>query len=82
MDIKEKRRTRNVISIDQRLIEEGAAQLSSEIEILQNWLDELEKADAEDMAAADARVAYRDMLRSRKEMFQALTKLSESRSDS
>ncbi|MDP1930321.1 MAG: hypothetical protein Q8L60_02570 [Gammaproteobacteria bacterium] len=81
MDIKEKRRMRSAISIDQRLIAEGTAQLSSEIEILQSWLDELERADVADMAAADARIAYRDMLRSRKEMFQALTKLSESHTE-
>lgn len=78
MDINEKRQAPPPVSIDQTLIDEGAAQLSGEIEILENWLHELECADGQDKAVLDARNAYREMLRSRKEMLHAL--MSQSRS--
>ena len=36
------------INIDQKLIEEGTAQLTSEIEVLEAWLVELESSDGKD----------------------------------
>lgn len=72
MAFTEKRRSRQETNIDQRLVQEGTAQLTSEIGILENWLNELELADSADPAVADARNSYRDMLRSRKEMLFAL----------
>lgn len=62
------------ISIDQQLIEEGTQQLSSEIEVLEAWLVELEEQDARDSESIATRKSYDDMLRSRKEMLSTLTK--------
>lgn len=62
------------ITIDQQLIEEGTTQLSSEIEVLEAWLVELEEQDARDAETIAMRKSYDDMLRSRKEMLSSLTK--------
>ena len=62
------------ISIDQKLVEEGTAQLRSEIEVLEAWLLELEASDANDGAVIAARKSYNDMLRSRREMLSTLAK--------
>ena len=62
------------ITIDQQLIEEGKTQLSSEIEVLEAWLVELEEQDARDAETIAMRKSYDDMLRSRKEMLSSLTK--------
>ena len=62
------------ITIDQQLIEEGTTQLSSEIEVLEAWLVELEEQDARDAETVAMRKSYDDMLRSRKEMLSSLTK--------
>ena len=62
------------ITIDQQLIEEGTTQLSSEIEVLEEWLVELEEQDARDAETIAMRKSYDDMLRSRKEMLSSLTK--------
>ncbi|HAT25987.1 MAG TPA: hypothetical protein EYO00_05120 [Gammaproteobacteria bacterium] len=62
------------ITIDQQLIEEGTSQLSSEIEVLEAWLVELEDQDARDAETIAMRKSYDDMLRSRKEMLSTLTK--------
>lgn len=64
------------ISIDQKLIEEGTAQLSSEIEVLEAWLRELESKNDEDNEIIAARKSYNDMLRSRREMLSSLAKQS------
>jgi len=72
MAFTEKRQSRQAVNIDQRLVKEGTAQLTSEIGILENWLNELELADSADPSVVDARNSYRDMLRSRKEMLFAL----------
>ncbi|MFT4861348.1 MAG: hypothetical protein ACI95C_000555 [Pseudohongiellaceae bacterium] len=64
------------ISIDQKLIEEGTAQLSSEIEVLEAWLRELETKTDEDNEIIAARKSYNDMLRSRREMLSSLAKQS------
>ena len=37
------------VSIDQKLIEEGTAQLTSEIKVLETWLQELESSDEDDV---------------------------------
>jgi len=60
------------LSIDQKLIEEGTAQLTSEIEVLEAWLRELEMLNGDDIETLAARKSYNDMLRSRREMLSSL----------
>ena len=60
------------ITIDQKLIDEGTAQLASEIKVLEAWLEELETSDDRDAEVVAARKSYNDMLRSRKEMLNTL----------
>ena len=67
---------RNPISIDQKLIDEGTAQLTSEIKVLESWLNELNSAESGDPESEAARKSYNDMLRSRKEMLNTLNKQS------
>ena len=62
------------VSIDQKLIEEGAAQLNSEIQVLEAWLTELDSSDKDISEVLDARKSYSDMLSSRKEMLNTLAK--------
>lgn len=62
------------VSIDQKLIEEGTAQLNSEIQVLEAWLSELNSSDKEDSEVLAARKSYNDMLSSRKEMLSSLAK--------
>ncbi len=62
------------VSIDQKLIEEGTAQLNSEIQVLEAWLSELDSSDKESSEIVAARKSYTDMLSSRKEMLSTLAK--------
>jgi len=62
------------VSIDQKLIDEGTAQLTSEIQVLETWLKELDVSDENDAEVIAARKSYSDMLRSRKEMLSSLAK--------
>ncbi len=62
------------VTIDQKLIEEGTAQLISEIAVLENWLAELDTVGKNDSEVAATRKSYHDMLRSRREMLSALAK--------
>ncbi len=62
------------VSIDQKLIEEGTAQLNSEIQVLEAWLTELDSSDKENYEVLAARKSYKDMLSSRKEMLSTLAK--------
>ena len=62
------------ITIDQKLIDEGTAQLNSEIQVLENWLAELDSTGDDDAEVAAARKSYHDMLSSRREMLSALAK--------
>ncbi|MDA1372281.1 MAG: hypothetical protein O2971_16140 [Proteobacteria bacterium] len=62
------------VTIDQKLIEEGTAQLSSEIKVLEAWLEELAALDDGDAEVIAARKSYNDMLRSRREMLNSLAK--------
>ena len=62
------------VSIDQKLIEEGTAQLNSEIQVLEAWLSELDSSDSENSEVLAARKSYNDMLSSRKEMLSTLAK--------
>ena len=62
------------VNIDQKLIEEGTAQLSSEIEVLEAWLRELDASDDGDAEIIAARKSYKDMLQSRKEMLSSLAR--------
>ena len=66
--------TRDNVSIDQKLVEEGTIQLRNEIEVLEVWLRELEASDENDVEVIAARKSYNDMLRSRKEMLSTLAK--------
>ena len=70
--MKDKRQTQRTSQIDQKLVEEGSAQLSSEIEILESWLADLSNADVSDPHIIDTKKSYLDMLRSRQEMLNAL----------
>ena len=64
------------IGVDERLVQEGTSQLTNEIRVLESWLEELEGTGAEDLESAAARKSYNDMLRSRREMLNTLTKQS------
>ena len=66
--------SRDNVSIDQKLVEEGTIQLRNEIEVLEVWLRELEASDENDVEVIAARKSYNDMLRSRKEMLSTLAK--------
>lgn len=62
------------LEIDQKLIAEGAMQLTGEIKVLEAWLRELDEAEEEDEEILAVRKSYNDMLRSRKEMLSTLEK--------
>ncbi len=62
------------ISVDQKLIDEGTAQLNSEIQVLEAWLSELDSSDKVNSEVLAARKSYNDMLSSRKEMLSTLAK--------
>ena len=62
------------INIDQKLIEEGTAQLTSEIQVLEAWLLELDSSNGKDSEVIAAKKSYNDMLRSRKEMLSTLAR--------
>ena len=62
------------ISIDQKLIDEGTAQLNSEVQVLEAWLSELDSSDKVSSEGLAARKSYNDMLSSRKEMLSTLAK--------
>ena len=64
------------INIDQKLIDEGTAQLTSEIKVLESWLNELDASESTDPESKAARKSYNDMLKSRKEMLNTLNKQS------
>ena len=51
------------ISIDQKLIDEGTTQLTSEIKILESWLSELNSSESGDPESEAAKKSYNDMLR-------------------
>lgn len=61
------------VNIDQQLIEEGTAQLSNEIAVLEAWLKELEATEGSDSEVSATRKSYHDMLRSRREMLSTLS---------
>ncbi|MDG1952523.1 MAG: hypothetical protein P8J52_08020 [Gammaproteobacteria bacterium] len=65
-----------ILSLDESLIEEGTAQLNSEISVLESWLEELDAADNHDNDASAARKSYTDMLQSRREMLTTLNSQS------
>jgi len=60
------------VTIDQKLIEEGTAQLTSEISVLEAWLQELEASEGTNTDISATRKSYHDMLRSRREMLSTL----------
>ena len=67
---------KNQIFIDQSLIDEGTAQLTSEIKVLESWLTELNSSESGDPESEAARKSYDDMLKSRREMLNTLNKQS------
>ncbi len=70
--MKDRRKPAEIIAIDQDLIKQGTAQLSSEIKLLEAWLHDLEQSTDYDQEATEAKQSYNDMLRSRKEMLNTL----------
>ena len=62
------------LEIDQKLIAEGAMQLTGEIKVLEAWLLELDDAEGESEDILAVRKSYNDMLRSRREMLSTLEK--------
>lgn len=67
MTLVEKRNRARTPFIEPDLLEQGIAQLNMEIEILNDWLENLDPSEAE------PRRSYEDMLRSRHEMLLSLT---------
>lgn len=67
MTLVEKRNRSRTPFIEPDLLEQGISQLNMEIQILNDWLSNLDPSEAE------PRRSYEDMLRSRKEMLQSLT---------
>ncbi|MBL4573676.1 MAG: hypothetical protein JKY86_11455 [Gammaproteobacteria bacterium] len=76
IDKRQKKNDDADVSIDQKLIEEGTAQLNSEIQVLESWLTELDSSEEESSEVLAARKSYSDMLSSRKEMLSTLAKQS------
>jgi|TARA_B110000037_G_scaffold35129_1_gene42713 hypothetical protein len=74
IDKRQKQVDKADVSIDQKLIEEGTAQLNSEIQVLEAWLTELDSSDKDNSEVLAARKSYNDMLSSRKEMLSTLAK--------
>ena len=74
IDKRQKQVDKAGVSIDQKLIEEGSAQLNSEIQVLKAWLTELDSSDKDNSEVLAARKSYNDMLSSRKEMLSTLAK--------
>jgi hypothetical protein len=74
IDKRQKQVDKAGVSIDQKLIEEGPAQLNSEIQVLKAWLTELDSSDKDNSEVLAARKSYNDMLSSRKEMLSTLSK--------
>jgi len=74
IDKRQKQVDKAGVSIDQKLIEEGTAQLNSEIQVLEAWLTELDSSDKDNSEVLAARKSYNDMLSSRKEMLSTLSK--------
>ncbi|MDT8428573.1 MAG: hypothetical protein RQ757_07390 [Pseudomonadales bacterium] len=74
--MKDKRKQSQNPVIDQALLDQGSIQLKTEINTLENWLEDLKSADSSDPAVIEARKAYLDMLHSRREMLDALQKHS------
>ena len=64
------------ITIDQKLIDEGTAQLTNEIKVLESWLNELDASESANPESKAARKSYNDMLKTRKEMLNTLNKQS------
>jgi hypothetical protein len=67
MAIAEKRRRTTTHHVDPDLLDQGIKQLLMEIQILQDWLKDID--DSEELH----RRSYEDMLRSRREMLHSLS---------
>lgn len=67
MTLVEKRNRSRTPYVEPDLLEQGISQLSMEIQILNDWLNNIDPAEIE------PRRSYEDMLRSRHEMLLSLT---------
>ncbi|MCB1664568.1 MAG: hypothetical protein KDI28_02240 [Pseudomonadales bacterium] len=70
--MKDLRKPRTVASIDSALLLSGERQLQHEIRLLQDWIAELEAREDKQPSDNLALSTYRDMLRSREDMLEAL----------
>lgn len=66
MTYTDKRKRSRTPDIEPDLLEQGIAQLNMEIQILTDWLQNLDANDSEQ------RTSYKDMLQSRREMLRSL----------
>ncbi|OFE11848.1 hypothetical protein PHACT_00720 [Pseudohongiella acticola] len=66
MTFTDKRKRSREPAIEPDLLDQGIAQLKMEIQILSDWLRNLDNSEAEQQ------ISYKDMLQSRKEMLRAL----------
>lgn len=66
MTFTDKRKRSRTPDVEPDLLEQGITQLNMEIEILSDWLQNLDVNDTEQ------RISYKDMLQSRKEMLRSL----------
>lgn len=66
MSVSDDRQTSSSSALDSQLLQQGIRQLKLEIQTLIGWLEALGPSDAE------PRLAYEDMLRSRREMLTTL----------
>lgn len=66
------RRNNGSPSINPELADEAIQQLDQEISLIEEWLADLDQREHPDEATRQARITYRDKLRSRREMRDAL----------
>lgn len=66
MTFTDKRKRSRLPSVEPALLEQGIAQLNMEIQVLTDWLENLDEDETEQ------RISYKDMLQSRKEMLRSL----------
>jgi hypothetical protein len=66
MNFTDKRKRSRLPTVEPDLLEQGIVQLNMEIQILSDWLENLDSNDSEQL------ISYKDMLQSRKEMLRSL----------
>ncbi|MGM0633143.1 MAG: hypothetical protein ACQETO_08200 [Pseudomonadota bacterium] len=68
----ENRKQTGTSDIDPELMDEALQQLEEEIGLLEEWINDLKGRAENDEAARQAAITYRDKIRSRREMRDAL----------